>query len=69
MPISSDEVEAALIKAGWSIRQGSKNHSVAVSPDGKRWTTIPPRRELKRGTLAGIERQTGMKFRKDKRSA
>jgi predicted RNA binding protein YcfA (HicA-like mRNA interferase family) len=69
MPISSDEIEETLRKAGWQIRQGGKNHKVAVSPDGKKRTTIPRRRELAPGTLGAIERQTGIKFRKDKRSA
>ncbi len=69
MPVSSDEIEDILEKAGWELRQGGNNHKVAVSPDKKLRTTIPRRRELAAGTLGAIERQTGMKFRKDKRSA
>lgn len=69
MPVGSAEILETLKQAGWLIRPGKGSHSVAVGPGGKGRTVVPHCRELATGTLAAIERQTGFKFRKDKRRA
>lgn len=61
--MTSREVIAALEKAGWRIVRQKGSHVRMTGPDGARHTTIPhPNKDLKRGTLASIEKQTGLGF-------
>lgn len=57
----SREVIAKLEQAGWRIVRQKGSHVRMTSADGTRHTTIPhPTKDLARGTLASIERQTGL---------
>jgi predicted RNA binding protein YcfA (HicA-like mRNA interferase family) len=61
--ITQDEIAKILKKAGWTeTGRGKGSHRVFVSPDGKKVTTIPkPRRkDIEKGTLGEIKRQTGI---------
>jgi predicted RNA binding protein YcfA (HicA-like mRNA interferase family) len=58
---SSREVIAKLEAAGWTKARQKGSHVRMTSPDGKRHTTVPhPYKDLKRGTLKAIEKDTGV---------
>jgi predicted RNA binding protein YcfA (HicA-like mRNA interferase family) len=58
---SSREVIAKLEAAGWSKVRTRGSHVRMTSPDGKRHATVPhPKKDLKRGTLKAIEKDTGV---------
>jgi predicted RNA binding protein YcfA (HicA-like mRNA interferase family) len=59
MPLSGDEVVKLLAAQGFVFRKGKGTHKIGRHSDG-RTTTVPLHKELKRGTLASIERQTGV---------
>lgn len=60
---SSDEIIRRLKRAGWVQVRQKGSHVRLKSSDGKRGATVPhPNKDLKPGTLASIERQTGLKF-------
>jgi predicted RNA binding protein YcfA (HicA-like mRNA interferase family) len=62
--ITQDEVAKILKKAGWTeTGRGKGSHKVFVSPDGKNVTTIPkPKtKDIPKGTLGEIRRQTGVR--------
>lgn len=60
---SSREVIAKLEAAGWRQVRQRGSHVRMTSADGKSHTTVPhPYKDLKPGTLASIERQTGVKL-------
>jgi predicted RNA binding protein YcfA (HicA-like mRNA interferase family) len=61
--ITQDEVAKTLKKAGWiETGRGKGSHRVFISPDGKKVTTVPKpkRKDIEKGTLAEIRRQTGV---------
>jgi predicted RNA binding protein YcfA (HicA-like mRNA interferase family) len=61
--MTSREVIAKLEQAGWRTVRQKGSHVRLTSQDSARHTTVPhPRKDLKRGTLASIEKQTGMSF-------
>lgn len=58
---SSREIISKLEAAGWVQVRQRGSHVRMTSPDGKRHTTVPhPKKDIKPGTLASIERQTGV---------
>lgn len=58
---SSREVIAKLEAAGWHAVRTRGSHVRMTSPDGRRHTTVPhPKKDLKRGTLKAIEKDTGV---------
>lgn len=60
---SSRELIAKLKRAGWIEVRQRGSHVQLRSPDGARRTTVPhPKKDLKRGLVAAIERQTGIRF-------
>lgn len=61
MPISGAEAVKQLEAAGFVFRRGKGDHVFGRHPDG-RTVTVPLHRELKRGTQASIERQSGVKM-------
>jgi predicted RNA binding protein YcfA (HicA-like mRNA interferase family) len=59
--ISQDDVIKILKKAGWiDTGRGKGSHKVFVSPDGTKVTTVPKRKDLGRGILSAIRKQTGI---------
>lgn len=59
--IKSDDVIKILKKAGWiDTDRGKGSHKVFIDPTTKRITTIPRDKDLSKGTLAAIRRQTGI---------
>lgn len=62
--VKPKEVKKKLKAAGWTFEEGG-NHEKAVSPDGK--IKIPIGRhqtqDIPTGTLAEIEKQSGIKMR------
>jgi predicted RNA binding protein YcfA (HicA-like mRNA interferase family) len=60
--MTAKEVLKKLKAAGWSFREGRK-HTTAISPDGTRTTRVWRHTgDIPAGTLAAIEKQSGMKF-------
>ena len=60
--MTAKEVLKKLKAAGWIFREGKK-HTTATSPDGTRITRIwRHTKDIPAGTLAAIEKQSGMKF-------
>ena len=61
--MTAREVLKKLKAAGWILSEGG-NHTKAVSPDGTK-TTIVWRhtKDIPVGTLAAIEKQTGIKLK------
>lgn len=60
--MTAKEVLKKLKAAGWSFSEGT-NHIKATSPDGTRTTRVwRHTKDIPTGTLAAIEKQTGMKF-------
>ena len=60
--MTAREVLKKLKAAGWSFREGKK-HTTAISPDGTKTTRIwRHTKDIPEGTLAAIEKQSGMKF-------
>jgi predicted RNA binding protein YcfA (HicA-like mRNA interferase family) len=59
--IKSEEVIKILKKAGWiDTGRGKGSHRVFVNPATKQITTIPRDKDLSKGTLAAIRKQTGI---------
>ena len=59
--IKRDDVNKVLVRAGWEdTGRGKGSHSVFIHPETKRITTIPFIKEVPKGTLAAIRRQTGL---------
>jgi predicted RNA binding protein YcfA (HicA-like mRNA interferase family) len=60
--MKAKDVLKKLRAAGWIFREGKK-HTTAISPDGTRTTRVWRHTgDIPVGTLAAIEKQTGMKF-------
>lgn len=59
--MTSHQVIAALVAAGFDVKEGSR-HTKLQHPDGR--ITVIPRhaRELPKGTLHAIERESGVKL-------
>jgi len=55
--VSNERVVAALVRAGFSIREGGK-HTVAWK--GSTQVSVPRHRRLKQGTVRAIVRQAGL---------
>ncbi len=61
--MTAREVIKKLREAKWILHEGG-NHTIAVSPDGSRRTTIHRHKgDIPEGTLKAIERQTGIKMK------
>jgi predicted RNA binding protein YcfA (HicA-like mRNA interferase family) len=61
MGISQDEVIRILKKHGWvDTRRGKESHKVFVNADMRKVTTVPKRKDLGKGLLSAIRRQTGI---------
>ena len=59
--MSQDEVIKILQRHGWvDTGRGKGSHKVLVSADMKRTTTIPKRKDLGKGVLSAIRKQTGI---------
>ena len=59
--MSQEEVIKILQKYGWiDTGRGKGSHKVFVSADMKQTTTIPKRKDLGKGILAAIRKQTGI---------
>ena len=59
--MSQDEVIKILQNHGWiDTGRGKGSHKVFVSADMKRTTTIPKRKDLGKGILSEIRKQTGI---------
>jgi len=71
---SSDDVIKALIRLGFELypKRGKGSHVVLYKKDEDlektRIVVIPKRKELKKGTLAGILRQAGISFEELKKN-
>ena len=64
-PITQNEVIKLLKKAGWiETKRGKGSHVVMIDPNTGRITTVPKDKEIPKGTLAEISRQTGVKLNK-----
>lgn len=60
--ISQDDVVRILKKNGWiDTGRGKGSHLVFFHPETKQRTTVPSGKNLKKGTLAAIRRQTGIR--------
>ena len=60
--INQDDVMKMLQKAGWiDTGRGKGSHKVFVNPDTGQVTTIPHNKNIPKGVLAAIRRQTGIK--------
>jgi predicted RNA binding protein YcfA (HicA-like mRNA interferase family) len=61
--MTAKEVIKKLREAGWTFQEGG-NRTVGYSPDGTKKTVIHRHtKDIKPGTLRGIERQTGVTLR------
>ena len=61
MAISQDDVMKILLKHGWTdTGRGKGSHKTFVSADMKKVTTVPKRKDLNKGTLRAIRKQTGI---------
>ena len=59
--IKRDDVIKVPVRTGWEdTGRGKGSHSVFIPPETKRITTIPFIKEIPKGTLAAIRRQTGL---------
>ena len=59
--IKRDDVIKVPVRAGWEdTKRGKGSHSFFIPPETKRITTIPFVKEVPKGTLAAIRRQTGL---------
>jgi len=59
--ISRDEAIKILLKHGWvDTGRGKGSHKVFVSADMAKVTTIPMGKDLGKGLLSAIRRQTGI---------
>ena len=59
--ISQDEVIKILLKHGWAdTGRGKGSHKTFISVDMKKVTTVPKRKDLSKGTLRAIRKQTGI---------
>lgn len=60
--IGQDEVVKILKKAGWvEAERGKGSHRFLYNPGTGATTTVPSGKDLKKGTLAAIRRQTGIR--------
>ncbi|HDM60334.1 MAG TPA: type II toxin-antitoxin system HicA family toxin [Archaeoglobus veneficus] len=57
--VSGEQVIKALVKAGWSVERQKGSH-VVLFKEGTGIVVVPLHRELDRGTLKAIIRQSGM---------
>ncbi|AEA46753.1 type II toxin-antitoxin system HicA family toxin [Archaeoglobus veneficus] len=57
--ISGEEAIKALVKAGWSVERQRGSH-VVLYKEGTGIVVVPLHRELDRGTLRAIIKQSGM---------
>jgi predicted RNA binding protein YcfA (HicA-like mRNA interferase family) len=65
MPISSKEIIAALLAAGWYEARQKGSHVHFKHPEKPdRVTVVHPLKDTKLGTLMDIERKSGLRFRK-----
>ena len=61
--VDSREVIKALEGAGWEHKRTTGSHWHFRHPERPGLVTVPhPKRDLPRGTLASIERQSGLKL-------
>lgn len=61
--INQKDVIKILKKAGWiETKRGKGSHVVMIEPTTGATTTIPHDKEIPKGTLAEITRQTGVKL-------
>jgi len=61
--VNSREVVRELKKAGWYEVAKEGSHLQLKHPDLPGRVTVPhPKRDIPKGTLASIERQSGLKF-------
>ncbi len=58
--VSGAEPVSALDKLGWVAVRKRGSHVLLRHPDHTAPLVVPPHRELKRGTLAGILRDAGV---------
>jgi predicted RNA binding protein YcfA (HicA-like mRNA interferase family) len=57
--INQKEIVGILKKHGWiETKRGNGSHVIMVDPDTDAITTIPHNKEIPKGTLAAIRRQT-----------
>ncbi|WP_211663681.1 type II toxin-antitoxin system HicA family toxin [Lihuaxuella thermophila] len=63
MPKSSREIIKALKKDGWYLARVTGDHHHFRHPTKKGTVTIPhPKKDLPKGTIKSIERQSGIKI-------
>jgi predicted RNA binding protein YcfA (HicA-like mRNA interferase family) len=63
MPMSSRKVISILKKDGWFIKRVKGSHCQFAHPVKAGIVTVPhPKKDIPAGTLASIERQSGLKF-------
>ena len=62
MPISGQQAIKILQKHGFTVSRQRGSHVVLVAqtPAGKRIAVVPRHRELKKGTIRSIARQSGV---------
>ena len=62
MPISGKQAIKILQKHGFSVSRQRGSHVVLVAdtPSGKKIAVVPNHREMKKGTLRSIARQSGV---------
>jgi predicted RNA binding protein YcfA (HicA-like mRNA interferase family) len=59
-PVSGIEVVQALQKVGFSVRREQGSHIIMRRDDPFAQTVVPNHRQIDRGTLRAILRQTGL---------
>jgi len=62
MPISGHQAIKVLQKQGFGISRQKGSHIVLIAqtPNGKRTAVVPNHKELKKGTIRSIARQSGV---------
>jgi predicted RNA binding protein YcfA (HicA-like mRNA interferase family) len=60
--VSGEQVIKALVKAGWNVERQRGSH-VVLYKEGTGIVVVPLHRELDRGTLRGIIKQSKMSVR------
>jgi predicted RNA binding protein YcfA (HicA-like mRNA interferase family) len=68
LPISSREIIRRLEAAGWRLARVTGSHHHFRHPQNPGVVTVVhPQKDVKTGTLRSIERQSGVRLRKDQR--
>ena len=63
MPVSSREIIKKLEQNGWYLDRVKGSHHHYKNSESQNITTVPhPKKDMPKGTLSKIEKQSGLKF-------